>query len=94
MLLTLTMVAAACGSDDGGGDAAPATTAAPTAEAPAESLSELNVAYFLEWPTANQVAQVEQTYDDALGMTVNWLPFGSGGDMALAMESEIGRAHV
>ena len=87
MLLTLTMVAAACGSDDGGGDVAPATTAAPTAEAPAESLSELNVAYFLEWPTANQVAQVEQTYDDALGMTVNWLPFGSGGDMALAMES-------
>ncbi|MEC8970932.1 MAG: hypothetical protein VX808_07275, partial [Actinomycetota bacterium] len=56
MLLTLTMVAAACGSDDdGGGDATPATTAAPTAEAAAESLSELNVAYFLEWPTANQV---------------------------------------
>ena len=45
------------------------------------------MAYFLEWPTANQVAQVEQTYDDALGMTVNWLPFGSGGDMALAMEA-------
>ena len=45
------------------------------------------MAYFLEWPTANQVAQVEQTYDGRLGMTVNWLPFGSGGDMALAMES-------
>ncbi len=89
LLLTLTMVAAACGSDDdGGGDAAPATTAAPAAtEAPAASLSELNVAYFLEWPTANQVAQIEQTYDAALGMTVNWHSFGSGGDMALAMEA-------
>ncbi len=48
---------------------------------------ELNVAYFLEWPTANQVAQHEQTYDDELGVTVNWIPFASGGDMAQAMES-------
>ena len=48
---------------------------------------ELNVAYFLEWPTANQVAQAEQTYDDELGVTVNWIPFASGGDMAQAMEA-------
>ena len=50
-------------------------------------LDELNVAYFLEWPTANQVAQAEQTYDAELGLTVNWIPFVSGGDMAQAMES-------
>ena len=50
-------------------------------------LDELNVAYFLEWPTANQVAQADQTYDEALGLTVNWTPFASGGDMAQAMES-------
>ena len=90
VLAVLALVVSACGSDDAD-DAAPATTAAAaaaaTTAAPAEALSELNVAYFLEWPTANQVAQIEQTYDDALGMTVNWLPFGSGGDMALAMES-------
>ena len=86
VLAALTLVAGACGSDDDA--AAPAAAEAPAAtEAPAESLSELNVAYFLEWPTANQVAQVEETYDERLGMTVNWLPFGSGGDMALAMES-------
>ena len=48
---------------------------------------ELNVAYFLEWPTANQVAQLELTYDDVLGVPVNWIPFSSGNDMALAMES-------
>ena len=50
-------------------------------------LEELNVAYFLEWPTANQVAQVEQTYDEALGLAVNWIPFASGNDMAEAMEA-------
>ncbi len=50
-------------------------------------LEELNVAYFLEWPTANQVAQIDQTYDDELGLTVNWIPFASGGDMAQAMEA-------
>ena len=48
---------------------------------------ELNVAYFLEWPTANQAAQHEKTYDDELGVTVNWIPFASGGDMAQAMEA-------
>ncbi|MDP7551413.1 MAG: hypothetical protein QF896_09535, partial [Acidimicrobiales bacterium] len=69
--------------------AAAATTAPPTTVAPEATagLDELNVAYFLEWPTANQVAQVNETYDAALGIKVNWLPFGSGGDMALAMES-------
>ncbi len=50
-------------------------------------LSELNVAYFLEWPTANQAAQLDQTYDSELGLTVNWTAFASGGDMAQAMES-------
>ena len=55
--------------------------------APESMLDELNVAYFLEWPTANQVAQAEQTYDAELGLTVNWFPFASGGDMAQAMES-------
>ena len=92
LLMVMGLIFAACGNDD---DAAPAEPAAPEAtaapEAPAAPeeamLDELNVAYFLEWPTANQVAQLEQTYDDALGMTVNWIPFASGGDMAQAMEA-------
>jgi len=50
-------------------------------------LSELNVAYFLEWPTANQAAQLDQTYDAELGLTVNWTSFASGGDMAQAMQA-------
>ncbi len=71
VVAALALVAGACGGDGG------------TAELP----DELNVAYFLEWPTANQVAQVEGTYDSELGLTVNWLPFPDGGAMALAMEA-------
>ena len=93
LLMVMALIVAACGNDDD--DAAPDEAAAPEAteapEAPAAPeemmLDELNVAYFLEWPTANQVAQARQTYDDALGLTVNWIPFASGGDMAQAMEA-------
>ncbi len=95
VLALIVLVAAACGEDD---SAAPAPEAPPPADAPPppadepaaspeSMLDELNVAFFLEWPTANQVAQAAQTYDEALGLTVNWIPFASGGDMAQAMES-------
>ena len=99
LLAVFVFVAAACGDDDEApavdGDDTTAvaddddgTGAAPAATDDEEMmLDELNVAYFLEWPTANQVAQAEQTYDAALGLTVNWIPFASGGDMAQAMES-------
>ena len=96
-LAVLVLVAAACGDDeeapapasDGADTTAAATTAGDAAEPSDDEmmLDELNVAYFLEWPTANQVAQVERAYDEALGLTVNWIPFASGGDMAQAMES-------
>ena len=93
LLAVFVLVAAACGDDEpepAADEEAPGETSAEPAEAAAPSemmLDELNVAYFLEWPTANQVAQAEQTYDAALGLTVNWIPFASGGDMAQAMEA-------
>ena len=98
LLAVFVFVAAACGGDDEApavdGDDTTAvaddddgTGAAPAATDDEEMLDELNVAYFLEWPTANQVAQAERTYDAALGLTVNWIQFASGGDMAQAMES-------
>ncbi len=43
------------------------------------------VAYFLEWPTANQVAQHERTYDTALGQPVTWRAFANGNEMTRAM---------
>ena len=100
LLMAMGLIFAACGNDDdsGGADApaddGAAATAAPDADGDGDAaapddamLDELNVAYFLEWPTANQVAQLEKTYDAALGLTVNWIPFASGGDMAQAMEA-------
>ena len=74
-------------SGGGFGTASPKAGEAMEAMGPMETPDELNVAYFLEWPTANQVAQVEQTYDEVLGIPVNWIPFPSGNDMALAMEA-------
>ena len=73
LLAVLVLVAAACGDDEeapapatDADDTAAATTgedapAEPAADASEMMLDELNVAYFLEWPTANQVAQAEQT---------------------------------
>lgn len=53
----------------------------------AQALDEITVAYFLEWPTPNQVAQLEETYDKALGVKVNWKAFDSGNAMSTAMAS-------
>ncbi len=55
--------------------------------AAADMPDEITVAYFLEWPTANQVAQVEQRYDEAMGLKVNWRAFGNGNEMSAAMAS-------
>ena len=53
----------------------------------ASALDKVTVAYFLEWPTANQVAQLEKTYDEAMGVEVEWRAFGNGNEMSLAMAS-------
>ena len=55
-------------------------------------LEELTVAYFLEWPTPNQFAQIEQLYDEALGIPVNWVSFDTGVAMSAAMAS--GDVHI
>lgn len=49
------------------------------------AVDEITVAYFLEWPTPNQYAQAMQTYDEALGVTVNWRAFETGVQMSAAM---------
>ncbi|MEH6454984.1 MAG: ABC transporter substrate-binding protein, partial [Cocleimonas sp.] len=51
------------------------------------AMAEVNVAYFLEWATPNQIAKVEKTYDKALGEKVNWVNFATGGAMTEAMLS-------
>ncbi|KZL01559.1 Taurine-binding periplasmic protein precursor [Pseudovibrio sp. Ad5] len=53
----------------------------------AHALDKITVAYFLEWPTANQEAQIDKTYDEALGLEVEWRAFGNGNEMVQAMVS-------
>ena len=64
--------------------AALAAVSAPGATA-AEKPESITVAYFPEWPTANQVAQAERWYDEEMGLEVRWRPFDSGVQMADAM---------
>jgi taurine transport system substrate-binding protein len=61
--------------------------AALIAAGAAAAQDKVTVAYFLEWPTANQVAQVDRTYDEAMGVEVEWRAFGNGNEMTQAMVS-------
>jgi taurine transport system substrate-binding protein len=58
-----------------------------TAPAIAEGHGELTVGYFLEWPMPFEYGKVNGAYDEALGMTVNWVSFDTGTAMSAAMAS-------
>jgi taurine transport system substrate-binding protein len=51
----------------------------------AQAADNVNVAFFLEWATPNQIAKVEKAYDDAMGVDVNWTNFSTGVGMTEAM---------
>ncbi|WP_050604696.1 ABC transporter substrate-binding protein [Ruegeria sp. 6PALISEP08] len=53
----------------------------------AQDLEELTVAYFLEWPLPMLEAKANGTYDEALGLKVNWVSFETGTAMSAAMAS-------
>ena len=48
---------------------------------------EITVGYFLEWPMPFQYAKENGTYDEALGVKVNWVSFDTGTAMSAAMAS-------
>ena len=50
-------------------------------------LDEITVAYFLEWPMPFQFAKVNGTYEDEMGIKVNWVSFDTGTAMSAAMAS-------
>lgn len=52
-----------------------------------QASDEITVAYFLEWPMPFQYAKVNGAYDEALGMSVNWVAFDTGTAMSAAMAS-------
>lgn len=64
-----------------------AAMAMATNAAIAAGHGEITVGYFTEWPMPFQFAKVNGTYDEALGMKVNWRAFGSGTEMSAAMAS-------
>ena len=51
----------------------------------AQAAEAVNVAFFLEWATPNQIAKVDKAYDDAMGVEVNWTNFSTGVQMTEAM---------
>ena len=53
----------------------------------AQAADSVNVAFFLEWATPNQIAKVDKAYDEAMGVDVKWTNFGSGVAMTEAMLS-------
>jgi len=55
------------------------------APAAAQQPDKISVGYLLHWPTPAQFAQIKGTFDDALGLEVDWLPFDSGDQMNDAM---------
>ena len=48
---------------------------------------ELTVGYFLEWPMPFLASKADGSYDEALGMKVNWVSFETGTAMSAAMAS-------
>ena len=53
--------------------------------ATAQAADSVNVAFFLEWATPNQIAKVDKAYDEAMGVDVNWTDFSTGVQMTEAM---------
>jgi taurine transport system substrate-binding protein len=50
-------------------------------------LEEITVAYFLEWPMPFQFAKVNGTYEEEMGLKINWVSFDTGTAMSAAMAS-------
>lgn len=62
-------------------------TAAVLSIGAASAQEEITVAYFLEWPMPFQYAKVKGTYEEAMGVKINWVSFDTGTAMSAAMAS-------
>lgn len=62
-----------------------ASIIAASATSTAYATDEVNVAFFLEWATPNMIAKVDSSYDEAMGVKVNWVDFLTGTAMTEAM---------
>lgn len=86
LLAAFALIAAACGSDETTDTTEGTDDGTSETDAGGSDLEELNVAYFAEWPTPNQIGQEDGSFAEAVGVeTINWIPFASGGEMSEAM---------
>jgi taurine transport system substrate-binding protein len=53
----------------------------------AQTMDEITVAYFLEWPMPFEYAKARGTYEEAMGVKINWRAFDTGTAMSAAMAS-------
>ena len=53
----------------------------------AKAIDKITVAYFLEWPLPNLAAKANGSFEENMGVDVNWRAFGNGNEMAAAMAS-------
>ncbi len=54
---------------------------------PAVALDEITVAYFLEWPMPMLASKADGTFEEELGVKINWRSFETGTAMSAAMAS-------
>ncbi|MGI9407437.1 MAG: ABC transporter substrate-binding protein [Hyphomicrobiaceae bacterium] len=64
-----------------------ASALALTASSASYAAEDVNVAFFLEWATPNMAAKVDNAYDKAMGVKINWTDFKTGVAMTEAMLS-------
>ncbi len=64
-----------------------AAVMAVTGQAAVADGHEITVGYFLEWPMPFLASKASGAYDEALGMSVNWVSFDTGTAMSAAMAS-------
>ncbi|MDW4548713.1 ABC transporter substrate-binding protein [Defluviimonas sp. D31] len=64
-----------------------AVAALMTGAQAAHALDEITVAYFLEWPMPFEYAKVMGTYEQEMGVKINWRSFDTGTAMSAAMAS-------
>ena len=69
------------------GAAACLAALAATQTSAGSQLDEITVAYFIEWPMPFQFAKVNKTYDEEMGVKINWVSFDTGTAMSAAMAS-------
>ena len=55
----------------------------------ASALDEITVAYFLEWPMPFQFAKANGTYEEEMGVKINWVSFDTG--TAMSCRDGLGR---